>query len=84
MVALGILPNDEDFHQLKSRMEMLEFGNAYFLEVVTWMTCRHWGVFHPPAAGPTKGVSSATVNFPTDLEPQVLNVPGNYAPLMFL
>jgi hypothetical protein len=35
MVALGMLPKDEDFRQLKHRMETLEAQNAYLLDVVT-------------------------------------------------
>jgi hypothetical protein len=48
MVALGMLPKDEDFRQLKRRMETLEAQNAYLMEVVTWIAHRHGGSFHPP------------------------------------
>jgi hypothetical protein len=48
MVALGMFPKDEDFHQLKHIMETLEAQNAYLLSVVTWIAHRHGGSFHPP------------------------------------
>jgi hypothetical protein len=41
MVALGMLPKDEDFFQLKSIMEMLESQNEYLLKVVTWLARKH-------------------------------------------
>jgi hypothetical protein len=34
MVALGMLPKEEEFFQLKRRMEILEAQHAYLLDVV--------------------------------------------------
>lgn len=69
MVALGIPSKDEDFRQLKSCMEMLETQNAYLLEVVTWLTCRHGGVFYPLIGGLAKGESFVAVDRAKGLEP---------------
>jgi len=37
MVDLGMFPKDEDFRQLKGRMEALEIQNEFIMEVLTWM-----------------------------------------------
>jgi hypothetical protein len=57
MVALAMLPKDEGFCQIKRKMEMLESHNDYLLKVVTWSTCKHGGVFQPPAVGPSLDAS---------------------------
>jgi hypothetical protein len=49
MVAMGMLPEEQGFHQLKSRQEALEIQNAYAYEVVAWMANRHGGSFVPPS-----------------------------------
>jgi hypothetical protein len=51
MVSFRMLPKDEDFHQLKRRMEMLESQNEYLLKVVTWLSRKHIDIFQPPAVG---------------------------------
>jgi len=50
MVALGMLPKDEEFRHLRHRMETLEEKNAYLLSVVTWIAKHHGGTFQPPTA----------------------------------
>jgi hypothetical protein len=37
LVAIGMLPKEQDFRQLKSRQEALEIQCAYVSEVVTWL-----------------------------------------------
>jgi hypothetical protein len=49
MVAMGMLPKEQDFRQLKSRKEALEVQNAYVSEVVTWIANHQGGNFVPPA-----------------------------------
>jgi hypothetical protein len=49
MVAIGMLPKEQDFCQLKSRQEALEIQNAYLTEVVTWLARHQGGNFVPPA-----------------------------------
>jgi hypothetical protein len=48
MVALGMLPKDDEFRKLKHRMETLEEQNSYLLSMVMWITQCHGGAFHPP------------------------------------
>jgi len=75
MVALGMLPKDEDFRQLKHRMETLEAQNAYLLTVVTWIAHRHGDSFHPPAANRPWGESSASAAHRDVLGPSPSQVP---------
>jgi hypothetical protein len=49
MVALGMLPKEEDFRQLKSSLEALEIKNSYMTEVITWLARRQGRTFVPPA-----------------------------------
>jgi hypothetical protein len=37
LVALGMLPKEQDFRQLKARQEALEIQTAYVVEVVNWL-----------------------------------------------
>jgi hypothetical protein len=63
MVALDMLPKDEDFRQLKGRMEMLEIQMEYMSKVITWLAHKHGGIFQPPIARPgamTVGSGAAT------------------------
>jgi len=47
MVSLGILTKEEEFHQLKGKMEAMENQNVYLIEVVTWLIRHHGGSFIP-------------------------------------
>jgi hypothetical protein len=61
MVAMGMLPKEQDLYQLKSRQEALEIQNAYVSEVVTWIANRQGGNFVPPARNYAKAKSSKAV-----------------------
>ena len=45
MVVMGLQLKDEDFCQLKNRMETLEEQNAYVLKVVRWIVGQKGGLF---------------------------------------
>jgi hypothetical protein len=62
MVAMGMLPEEQDFHQLKSRKEALEIQNAYVYEVIIWMANRHGGSSVLPAISYVWAKSSKTVS----------------------
>jgi hypothetical protein len=47
MVALGMLPKDEEFRQLKHKMETLEGKNDYPISMISWMAQRLGSIFHP-------------------------------------
>jgi hypothetical protein len=61
LVALGMLPKEQDFHQLKRRHEALEIQCAYVAEVVTWLANRQGGNFTPPAVNYVEADSSQAV-----------------------
>jgi len=50
MVALGMLPKEKDFRQLKRRMETLEEHNSQHISMVSWNAKRHGGSFQIPYA----------------------------------
>jgi hypothetical protein len=51
MVALGMLPKDQDFRQLKQRMESLEEQNSLLMMMFSWLVQCHWGTFPLPLGG---------------------------------
>lgn len=51
MVALGMLPKERNFRQLKHRMETLEEQNSLLMEMVQWLVTHHGGSFPLPSGG---------------------------------
>jgi len=61
MVAMGMLPKDHDFRQLKKSMESLEEKNKFLMMMVCWLVKHHGGTFPLPSGGHLHTRSSSTV-----------------------
>jgi hypothetical protein len=48
LVSFGLLPKEEEFRHLKSRMEDLEIQKPYITNILSWMANWLGGTFTPP------------------------------------
>jgi hypothetical protein len=64
LVAIGILPKEQDFRHLKSKQEALEIQCDYVSEVVTWLANRKGGKSTPPSRNYVEAGSSHAAKGP--------------------
>lgn len=69
VVVLGMLPKEQNFRQLKKRMETLEEQNTQLILMVSWIAKCHSNSFQLPATGCQWAESSSAAGNMADATP---------------